>query len=163
MTGEAASRDKWRGECVAPASGGARNKPAEVPGTAPAASDDAGRRGGARIRRMWRLVSLLLVTGLSLLPGGQLPQDLPDSSDKIFHALAFAWLGLLGALPARGRRAAWGAAAALFLFGALIECAQPWVGRSFSLKDMTANGLGAAAGTFLGCRLASRRPARSGR
>lgn len=132
-----------------------------VPGAPLAVAREPGgaRRAGRRPRWTPWFASLLLVSGMALVPRRYLPQDLPFLADKVFHGLTFVWLGLHGAGMVRGRRAAWGVALACFLVGAMIEIIQPYVGRGFSYADMAANGFGAVLGTLAGRRLTDwRRP-----
>lgn len=130
-----------------------------VPGAPLAIAPDSvrARRGSRLVRWGAWFAFLLLVVGLALMPRRYIPEDMPNATDKIVHSLSFFWLCWQGAGLVRGRRAAWGVALACFLIGMLIEIIQPYVGRSFSYLDMTANGFGAVLGTLTGSRLADGR------
>ena len=99
------------------------------------------------------------VTALSLLPQDALP-PLPDISDKIEHAGAYAMLAV-AAGPAWMRFEAHARiAVALIVLGGAIEIAQLWVpGRSAEWGDFAADILGVLAG-FTAFRTRAGRAAR---
>lgn len=101
---------------------------------------------------LFLLFGLLLIVGL-LVPSpfeGRLAGVVGDSVHGFAFAV-FAWLlyrllvGLSGSSP---RGAAWIVCVSLIVFGVLTEVAQYFVGRSFSIKDIASDSLGAVAGTF---------------
>ena len=86
---------------------------------------------------------------LSLLPGLDLPGDFWNA-DKLYHMLAYTWLGALPvwcfADARRGRAAAYG----MVVLGALLEWGQSLVpGRTASMGDAVANALGVFLGIWL--------------
>lgn len=96
------------------------------------------------------LLSTAVIAYLSLLPGVELPVSFWNA-DKVYHCLAYAWLGALPlwafARSDRGRAVAY----AMVVFGGLIEWGQSFVpGRTASVGDAVAN----AVGVFLGIWLA---------
>jgi len=103
-------------------------------------------------RWTWLVFGLLLAIGLLVpLPkGGRLAAALSDS----VHAPAFALLAVLSYRVlvefsrCRSATAAWITCLSLIALGAASEAAQYCVGRSFSLKDIAADGLGVVAGTL---------------
>lgn len=104
-----------------------------------------------RWRRLWAMAGLALAVAIAvvcLVPSRNLPQV--GMSDKLEHALAFAALGFwFGSIVVR-RDLGW-LALALVVFGGLIELAQAamGVGRQADLRDLLADGAGAAAGLLL--------------
>lgn len=111
--------------------------------------------------RLAFLVVLGVSTAIALLPG---PAGAPSllGWDKLDHVIAFAALALLarGGWPAMRRGLA---AGMLLAYGTVLEVAQahPLVGRTASLADIVADGLGIAAGfalAWLGGRIARRLP-----
>jgi VanZ family protein len=108
------------------------------------------------VRRVARLAAVAIgaaVVWLSLTPQPPSPPTLPAYADLVAHvamhgalatALALGWPGVV----------AWRAALFLAVF---LEVGQAQVpGRTFSLLDLTANGVGAAAGLFVGGLVAGR-------
>jgi VanZ family protein len=102
------------------------------------------------------LLWLLFVTGLSVMPGVQLPQFRLFSADKLAHAFVYGMLVLLlayGFRRQRGELPLFRPAGLFFVlfssgYGALMEWVQ-WAfipGRFFELDDMLANALGALLG-----------------
>jgi VanZ family protein len=96
---------------------------------------------------------LSVLTGLSVLPGVQLPKVDLFSPDKIGHLVGYGiltWLILRALRPPQGGRvpARIGAWACLFaiLYGILMEFVQYYFipGRFYEYDDMMANGAGAA-------------------
>ena len=117
-------------------------------------AETVARRG---ILAVW-LLSAAMIGYLSLLPGIELPVSFWNA-DKIYHCLAYAWLGALPlwgfASQGRGRAAAY----AMVVLGGLLEWGQSFVpGRTASTGDAVAN----AVGVFLGIWLAEGLRARLG-
>jgi len=97
---------------------------------------------------LW-LVSVAATIAVSLLPHLELPINFWNA-DKIYHALAYAWLG---ALPlwafASGERART-AAYLMIPLGGLLEWGQSFLpGRFASMGDAVANALGVFVGLWL--------------
>ena len=107
---------------------------------------------GPNMRRIVLAGWCLSVAGasyLSLLPGVELPGNFWNA-DKLYHMLAYAWLGGLPvwciANPARGRAVAY----AMIPLGALLEWGQSFVpGRDASMGDAVANAVGVFVGIWL--------------
>lgn len=102
-------------------------------------------------------MTFALATIIALMPGGPGRASL-IGWDKLDHLAAFAALALFARMgwPSLSRRAA---AAMLLIYGIVLEAAQahPAVGRTASISDMVADGLGIALGLALawsGARLA---------
>ena len=86
-------------------------------------------------------LSLLAITIASLAPLAMLPPQAFDLWDKAQHAIAFAWLGLVGflAYPAHMGRVLFG----LLLYGGAIELAQAATGwRYGEWADLAADVVG---------------------
>jgi VanZ family protein len=95
------------------------------------------------------LVSLIGAIVLSLKPGVELPVQFWNA-DKVYHCLAYAWLGGLPLLafvrPDRARAAAY----CMIPMGALLEWGQSFVpGRTADMGDAVANALGVFIGIWL--------------
>ncbi len=91
---------------------------------------------------------LLLVIGVTLSPAAYLPPQAFSLWDKAQHALAFAALGMLGALAYPHRVGL--LAASLLVFGGAIELAQAATGwRSGDWADWLADAVGLVAGLAL--------------
>jgi VanZ family protein len=96
------------------------------------------------------VVGLLAVTVLSLAPAPALPSV--DLSDKLQHALAYAFLATTGCFGfgLTRSRARLVVVVALSLFGGLIELTQPVLAaRTASVADALANEIGVALGWML--------------
>ncbi len=100
---------------------------------------------------------LALVIGVLTLVPLTAPAAMPGS-DKHHHTIAFAALAL--PVAALAPRHIWVLLPVLALYGALIEVAQPFVGRSGDPEDALADGLGLLIGSGLGLLLF--RPLRRG-
>lgn len=101
-------------------------------------------------------VGLLVVTVLSLAPIATLPSL--DFSDKINHAIAYAFLAATGCFGfgLSSVRAQILVVVSLSLFGGVIEVLQPpLAGRSASVADVVANQVGMALGWMLARSAAS--------
>ena len=97
---------------------------------------------------LW-LVSMGVVAWGSLQPGVELPSQLWNA-DKVYHLFAYAWLALLPFAVFQDRRAALGAALAMFVLGLALELLQSLIpGRFASGPDMLANALGVGLGIGL--------------
>ncbi len=99
---------------------------------------------------VWLTAALLVYISWEALrpePAGSGLQHL----DKLLHFSAFATLALPSALAlAPSRRNTWAVAAALLLYGALIEIVQTYVpGRDASWWDLLADAAGIATGLLL--------------
>jgi VanZ family protein len=101
------------------------------------------------------VIGALAVTVLSLAPVQTLPTL--DLSDKINHAIAYAFLAATGCFGfgAFSRRAQFVIVVSLSLFGGLIEVLQPLSGRSASVADTLANQIGIGLGWLLAWKAAS--------
>ncbi len=114
-------------------------------------------RVGSRNERVWEgivvfvwAVSVCVVCYYSLKPELELPVEFWNA-DKFYHLLAYAWLAALPMVGFRNRRTARFASASMVILGALLEIGQAYVpGRTFSLLDMTVNGVGVVAGMICG-------------
>lgn len=90
---------------------------------------------------------LFVITGLSVMPGVQLPKFDLFSTDKLVHAAVYAiltWLLLSAAPPSSGRKTAWWPPVFAAAYGALMEYIQyAFVpGRFCEFDDMLANAAG---------------------
>ncbi|MCU4653926.1 VanZ family protein [Roseibacterium sp. SDUM158016] len=90
----------------------------------------------------------LVIAGLTLAPSVSPPPTRLGLTDKAYHAMAFAALVLPAAAVFRGRLV-W-VATATFLYGAMIEVIQPYVGRGAEWADLAANAFGILLGLLLG-------------
>lgn len=112
-------------------------------------------------------ISLAGVAYLSVQPGIDLPGT-AWNADKLYHMLAYAWLGTLAVWAFAGTGHGRVVASCLIPLGGLFEWIQSFVpGREASLGDAAANTLGVLLGIwlagFLTRRLVARRaPERSG-
>ncbi len=106
------------------------------------------------------VISVLAVICLSLSPRVAFPLDF-DNADKVYHMLAYLWLGTLPFFAFMGRKAALACALSMIPMGAGLEIAQHYVpGRLFSPADMAANCLGVVLGIWLARRTKRLRPSR---
>lgn len=89
----------------------------------------------------------VVIAVLTLSPPLQ-DDGLPPGADKFYHGVAFLAL----AVPLASARPRWVAALFVLLtaYGAAIEVAQPFVGRSRELVDLVADIIGIACGILLG-------------
>jgi VanZ family protein len=90
----------------------------------------------------------LVIAGLTLAPSVSPPPMGLAVTDKAYHAIAFAALVLPVAAVFR-RRLLWIASGA-FVYGAMIEVIQPFVGRGAEWADLVANAVGILVGILLG-------------
>jgi len=99
--------------------------------------------------RIVLLVAVLVIADLALQPGLDLPGPMLGS-DKLEHAMAFLVLTILARIGCPGIPA-WIAALVLMAYGFGIEAAQGAqdAGRTASLADLAADGVGVAAGLVL--------------
>ena len=104
-------------------------------------------------------IFLIGITAIAWMPGPAGAMNLFDW-DKFNHVAAFASLTVLARMgwPQLGRRTL---ALGLMVYGLVIEMgqAQPLVGRTASIADMVANGIGIAAGLGLAVLVARLRRA----
>jgi VanZ family protein len=100
-------------------------------------------------------IGVLVVTVLSLAPAQTLPTL--DLSDKINHAIAYAFLAATGCFGFGVSRLGTQLVivVSLSLFGGLIEVLQPLSGRSASVADALANQVGIGLGWLLARSAAS--------
>jgi VanZ family protein len=106
-----------------------------------------------RIRASWLILSIGIGTSiavLTLMPQTTMPKA-PQGMDKVYHALAFAFLLIPTALlrPTLLRFILPLAIA----YGGMIEIIQPYFGRSADLADLVADSIGAIAGVGVGMAL----------
>lgn len=104
--------------------------------------------------------SVLGITVASLVPVVMLPPQALDIWDKAQHAIAFAWLAVLGLLsyPAQAPRVALG----LLVFGGAIELAQDATGwRHGEWVDLLADAVGLFLGSAVWWLLCRRRAIRA--
>ncbi len=101
---------------------------------------------------LW-IVSVGAICWVSLAPRLELPLDFWNA-DKLYHALAYAWLGGLPLWAfATGERAR-AAAYCMIPLGGLLEWGQSFVpGRTASMGDAVANALGVFVGIWIAERL----------
>ncbi len=98
--------------------------------------------------RVLLVVGLAAITWVSLEPADRLPPS-PDVSDKVLHFTAYALLGAVAALAQRRPRVVL-TVVALTGFGLLLEILQGRTSyRSFDLRDLLADALGAAFGALV--------------
>lgn len=91
-------------------------------------------------------ISICIVIYYSLVPQVEFPVDFWNA-DKLYHSAAYGWLAVLPMMGIALRRLALPAALSMIILGVLLEIGQYYIpGRSFSLLDITANGLGALLG-----------------
>ncbi len=112
---------------------------------------------GFPIPFVWALaawaVSMGIVIYFSLLPNLQLPVHF-WKADKFAHLFAYAWLSALPMIGFPRRGFALSSSLCLIGLGLLLEMAQAQIpGRTFSLGDMAANGLGVFFGALGGYSL----------
>ena len=93
------------------------------------------------------VIATLIVLLGTLSPPSEMPQNIPGN-DKLHHFLGF-FAVVLPLCVVYPRSAIWLVPAATGL-GVVIEVIQPLVGRSYSVGDMVANGLGAFTGAMAG-------------
>jgi VanZ family protein len=92
---------------------------------------------------------------LSLKPSPEVP-DLFWNADKVIHCLAYLWLALLPAFVVKPPQRLVLVCVGLFLLGVTLEFGQMYIpGRTFSLADMGANGIGVGLGFSIGKRVAA--------
>lgn len=97
---------------------------------------------------LW-LVSVAATIVVSLVPRLELPITFWNA-DKLYHALAYAWLGALPLWAFVSGERARAAAYCLIPLGGLLEWGQSFVpGRTPSMGDAVANALGVFVGLWL--------------
>ena len=90
-----------------------------------------------------------MVVYLSLLPKIEIPCAF-DNADKVYHMLAYLWLSALPFFAFLRPKAALAGTLSMIPLGVGLEFLQQYVqGRSLSLADMGANGLGVMMGMCL--------------
>lgn len=92
----------------------------------------------------------IAIAVLTLIPVTPPLGEVPGS-DKLYHIIAFAALTIPTA-ALYPRWVIWAFPGTIF-FGALIEVVQPFVGRTGSMGDLYADGIGAVLGVILGLTL----------
>lgn len=101
-------------------------------------------------------ISICVIIFYSLKPQVEFPIDFWNA-DMLYHCAAYGWLAVLTMIGFANRRVALPAALSMIILGVLLEIGQYYIpGRTFSLLDITANGLGVILGTFLGNYLRKR-------
>jgi len=110
---------------------------------------------------LW-IFSVASVCYLSLLPGLDLPFQFWNA-DKVYHMLAYAWLGFLPLFAfARGDLAR-NMAYCMIPLGGLLEWGQSFVpGRASSMMDAVANAVGVFIGIWIAETLLARVMGRKG-
>jgi uncharacterized protein (TIGR03382 family) len=95
--------------------------------------------------RVLFLTAIILITDIALQPGHAFPPNL-FGPDKVQHFIAFFALTLLGRMGWPGQHGAL-IFVVLMIYGVGIEFAQsrPWVGRTSSVSDVVADGVGILA------------------
>ena len=102
-----------------------------------------------RLARWAAILSLAITVIGVLLPGSDLPENLPP--DYYLHGIGFGVPALLAAFAARNRRNVSAVAITIILIALASELAQYFVpGRDVSAHDMAANAIGVVAGSTLG-------------
>lgn len=106
--------------------------------------------------RLWRLLFVALLVGVTWLALVPQPPQIGTGWDKSNHLLAFSALTVVGALAgALGRRWRTPLAVGLLAFGALIELLQSQIpGRSGEWSDLLADALGISLGLLATAALA---------
>ena len=99
--------------------------------------------------RIGAVVTLAITLAGMLVPGSDLPRDLPP--DLLLHALGFGLPALLAAFAAGGRRGLASGAAVIACVALASEPAQALVpGRTVSGLDLAGDAVGIGIGTSLG-------------
>jgi VanZ family protein len=102
------------------------------------------------------LVSAGIIAYLSLLPGIELPVTFWNA-DKVYHFLAYGWLGALPLWAFARRDLGRAMAYAMVGLGSLLEWGQSFVpGRTASIGDAVANALGVFLGIWLAEAISAR-------
>ncbi len=97
---------------------------------------------------LW-VASVAIVIYLSLSPRLEMPYDF-SNADKVAHLLAYLWLATLSFFAFPTPKSALTGALCMVLLGIGLEFLQVYVpGRSFSVADMAANGLGVMLGIWM--------------
>ncbi len=95
-------------------------------------------------------ISIVYVIFESITPTPDFPADF-NFADKVYHALAYAWLAALPTVGFRQRKAALYATGAMIVLGVALEIVQAFLPtRSCELGDMLADAVGAVSGFYLG-------------
>ena len=111
--------------------------------------------GAKFIISVWT-ISIIVVIYLSLIPRVEFLVEF-WGADKVYHLIAYGWLGFLPTIGFEKRSTGIIAALSIILLGIGLEWAQKFVvGRMFSFTDMIANTLGVVLGIISGRLLLSR-------
>ncbi|RDX37507.1 VanZ family protein [Kangiella sp. HD9-110m-PIT-SAG07] len=93
-------------------------------------------------------ISVLVILIGSVMPGKQLPSNLPW--DKALHFVGYFGLGFLARMGST-KRPAWLLIIACIAFSLVVEIAQMFIpNRGFEWQDLVANGLGVVCGVLIG-------------
>ena len=101
----------------------------------------------SKLFKVWFALGVLAIAIGSVMPGKQLPSNLPW--DKALHFIGYFGLGFLARMGS-DKRPTWLLIIACIVFSLLIEVAQMFIpNRGFEWPDLLANGLGVLAGVFI--------------
>jgi VanZ family protein len=102
------------------------------------------------------VLSVCLIGLYSLIPRVELPVDFWNA-DKVYHFIAYSWLGVLPIIGFASRKVGATASLSMVIVGLSLEIGQSYVpGRVFSFVDMGANSLGVVVGMICGKALRAR-------
>jgi VanZ family protein len=109
-----------------------------------------GRNFWKKIMRSIWLISVCVIVYSSLIPRLELPIGFWNE-DKLYHFVAYGWLGILPMIGFASRKVRATASLSMVIVGLLLEIGQLHVpGRMFSFADVCANSLGVIAGMVSG-------------
>lgn len=102
----------------------------------------------SRLFKVLFVIACLAIFAMSLMPGKQLPKDLPW--DKALHFIGYAGLAFLARMGSK-KHPSWQIVIGCILFSLLIEFLQQFIpNRGFEWLDLLANSLGVLAGVVVG-------------
>ena len=101
----------------------------------------------SRLFKVLFVIACLAIFAMSLMPGNQLPKDLPW--DKALHFIGYAGLAFLARMGSK-KHPSWQIVIGCILFSLLIEFLQQFIpNRGFEWLDLAANSLGILFGVFI--------------